>query len=153
MKVAIDISTKKIIDELPANAKSTNTFLVNNGYRLLDLAKIYDEEGNFLELTDAQLAPYAMENANNTYNSTIDAITSDVPTREQLTWVKQESEARAWLADNTANTPFIDGMLSTRTKYNKAILVDKILIKADAYAEAVGKLTGARQHEEDILKG
>ena len=63
------------------------------------------------------------------------------------------AEAKAWTADTTVDTPFIDAMLTKRTKYTKAELVAKILEKATAYAVALGTLTGEKQQKEDELEG
>ena len=62
-----------------------------------------------------------------------------------------EQEARAYLLDSNASTPLIDSICLTRD-CDKSYLVGKIIEKADAYAVAVGTLTGIRQKlEKDIL--
>jgi hypothetical protein len=122
------------VDEFKADKEKVFTW--NNGLISQDRIKTSNE---------------LLYDINSNFENTIYDLTSDVPESEKLTWTKQEAEARAWLEDNSASTPFIDGILSERTKYDKATLVAKIIEKADAYASAVGALTGARQHAEDKL--
>lgn len=70
MKVAVNIQTKKIVDLLPDNATSNTSFLIDNGYIMLDIENpifnhIENEDGTisitFRELTSAELLPYAKE--------------------------------------------------------------------------------------------
>ena len=161
MKVAVNLNTKTIVDILPDNATSSSSFIVNNGYGLLDienpiLESIAQEDGSvettFRELTNAELAPYLLIDINANYQSEILLITSGVPTSEISTWTKQESEARAYILDSNASTPFIDAICLVR-EVDKSYLVGKIIEKADAYAVAAGTLTGIRQKQEDELKG
>ena len=84
------------------------------------------------------------------YNRAVEALVSDVPDREVDTWPKQESEARAWLLDNEAFTPLLDGMIETRGD-TKEYLVGKIIEKADIYAIEVGRLLGEKQRLEKEL--
>jgi len=59
----------------------------------------------------------------------------DIANLEVMSFTTQESEARKWLVDNTANTPFVDGLLNARANgETKQDLCNKILFKADAYA-------------------
>ena len=69
---------------------------------------------------------------------------------ELLTFDKQEAEARAWTADQSADTPLVDALALGRGM-DKAELVSRILAKADAFAVATGYLTGLRQKYEDRL--
>ena len=152
MKVAVNTTTKAIVDILPDNATNSNKFLVNNGYSLLDVSEPMLEDGTFRELTNTELAPILAKDANIQYELGVSALTSGVPSSEISTWTKQESEARIWLADNSANTPLLDAMCAAR-EVDKEYLVNKIIEKADAYAVAIGTLTGIRQKQEDELKG
>lgn len=90
---------------------------------------------------------------NNTYNEAISSLVSDVPDKEVATFPTQEREARAWIKDNSEYTPLIDGILIGRTDVTKAELVDKIILKANALALSVGKLTGERQMIEKEVYG
>ena len=77
-------------------------------------------------------------------------MTPGYPDDERLTFDKQEAEARAWLADSSASTPFVDALAAGR-QMEKAELVSRIIAKADAFALASGSLTGQRQRYEDLL--
>lgn len=84
------------------------------------------------------------------YEKKVAALTAGVPYSEIQTWTKQEAEARAYLADDTSSTPLIDSLAATRG-VDKDVLVGKIIAKADAYAVAIGRLTGLRQKVEDEI--
>lgn len=71
--------------------------------------------------------------------------------KERESWTKQESEARAWLLDNTNATPFIDAMLTVRTTITKVELINRIVAKADAFANESGKLTGKKHFIEEQI--
>lgn len=87
---------------------------------------------------------------NTSYQIAIATLTPTYPDDERLTFDKQEAEARAWLADNDAETPFVDALAAGR-QMDKAELVSRIIAKADAFALASGSLTGQRQRYEDML--
>jgi hypothetical protein len=63
---------------------------------------------------------------------------------EIKSWDKQEAEARAWFADNTAPTPLLDGIVFESGEAKEA-LVANIIAKADAYAAAFGKALGRKR--------
>ena len=84
------------------------------------------------------------------YQQAIATLTPTYPDDERLTFDKQEQEARAWLADNSTPTPFVDALAAGR-QMDKAELVSRIIAKADAFALASGSLTGQRQRYEDML--
>lgn len=63
----------------------------------------------------------------------------------------QEAEAKAWQADNTAATPFIDGLLANRPTVDKATLVQRIIDNATTYKAVAGPAIGKKQHYEDLL--
>ena len=91
----------------------------------------------------------------NAYTSKRAEAMGQVPSQEMATWNMQLAEARAWQADPTAPTPFIDAMLGAQTATlatgdeapaiteDKAALVASIL-KHDApdYLAAVGAVHG-----------
>lgn len=84
------------------------------------------------------------------YQSELDAILSDYPSAETKTWDKQEAEARAWQADNSASTPLLDAVAAGRDM-DKAELVQRVLAKADAWIALSGAATGKRQRLEDEI--
>lgn len=75
----------------------------------------------------------------------------EYPESEIMSWTKQENEARAWLRDNTRATPLID-LISSQRGLDKALLINKVIQKADQYALAVGTAVGRRQLLEDQVK-
>ena len=161
MKVAVNIQTKKIIDVLPDRVTSNTPFLINNGYIMLDIENpisnhIENEDGTisttFRELTSAELLPYVLKDINKEYEDAVINLAIDTPDSEKQTWLKQESEARAYLSDNTALTPLINAVCETR-KCTKEYIVNKIIEKADAYTVAIGRLTGLRQAKEKEILG
>lgn len=80
----------------------------------------------------------------------IAAIKSGYPDSEVLSWSKQETEARAWTADNAAPTPLLTAMATARG-IDKAELVTRVIAKADLFAQISGTLIGKRQALEDQL--
>lgn len=97
-----------------------------------------------------ELKTEKLNEINTTYQQAIATLTPTYPNDERLTFDKQESEARAWLTDNSTSTPFIDALAAGR-QMEKAELVSRIIAKADAFAIASGLLTGQRQRYEDLL--
>lgn len=97
-----------------------------------------------------ELKAIKLNEINILYQQSIATLTPTYPDDERLTFDKQEQEARAWLADNSTSTPFIDA-LATGRQMDKAELVNRIIAKADAFAIASGLLTGQRQRYEDLL--
>lgn len=97
-----------------------------------------------------ELKAIKLNEINAAYQQAIATITPTYPDDERLTFDKQEQEARTWLADNSASTPFVDALAAGR-RMNKAELVSRIISKADAFAIASGLLTGQRQRYEDML--
>ena len=73
----------------------------------------------------------------------LDEHITDTPLSEKLSWSKQESEAREYLKDDTAHTPYVDALLASRNKgETKMDLVNKVITKADAYSLFHGTLLG-----------
>lgn len=87
---------------------------------------------------------------NTNYNTATSALVATYPQTELLTFDKQEKEARAWDADNSVATPFLDGLALARG-IDKAELVRRVIAKSDAFQTAVATLTGLRQRYEDQL--
>ena len=87
---------------------------------------------------------------NYAYDEATSSLVATYPQTELLTFDKQEQEARAWLADNSVSTPLIDALAQGRG-IDKAGLIHRIIVKADAFALATGYLTGQRQRYEDLL--
>jgi hypothetical protein len=100
--------------------------------------------------TSAELIAAAHARINQSYEIEVNALTTGYPQTEIDSWAKQESEARAWLADNNALTPWIDGAAASRN-IAKETLVALIIGNADALAPLHGALTGKRQKLRDAI--
>ena len=87
---------------------------------------------------------------NTTYDAATSALVSMYPQTELLTFDQQESEARAYEADPTAETRLVD-MLAKGRQIDKAELARRIILKSDAFKLSAGYLTGQRQRYEDLL--
>ena len=82
----------------------------------------------------------------------IETLQLDVPEFEQSTWLEQKTEALAYLADNTIDTPVMDLIMSQKAKYTtKLELANQIKYKADLYASFIFTLIGIKQQKEDEL--
>lgn len=92
-----------------------------------------------------------MREINTAYEQELGAVLKDYPEEEIKSWDKQESEARAWLADNSASTPYLDG-LSTARVLSKSELVARVIAKADAWMALSATTTGKRQRLEDAIQ-
>lgn len=99
-------------------------------------------------LDEAKAAKLAEINA--ACQSTLESLTPTYPERELTTFDKQESEARAYLADPAASTPFLSALAAARG-IELADLVQRVIAKADAFTSASGYIIGQRQALEDRL--
>lgn len=122
---------------------SEDNFEFNSNYN-------YKVENSGVIKTERSDISYLLNKANSNFETAISSLTSSVPKSEIATWAKQEQEARAYLLNSNAWTPFIDALCLAR-EVDKSYLVGKIIEKADAYAVAVGTLTGIRQKLEKEL--
>lgn len=87
---------------------------------------------------------------NESCNKELVFIRSGYPDLETTTWIQQEKEARAYIADNTAPIPLVMS-IATRRGVPVDLLCAKIIEKADAFSVIAGNIIGKRQHLEDIL--
>lgn len=97
-----------------------------------------------------ELKQLKISEINADFEQSMQQITNGYPSNEVSSWSKQETEARAFVANNAAATPLIDALASSRS-VNKAELVTRIIAKADLFAEISGTLIGRRQGLEDDL--
>lgn len=100
--------------------------------------------------TAAQLKAQQLALINVDCEKVIAALQSSYPASEVLSWPKQETEARAWVADNSLATPLLDSLAKHRG-IEKSDLVRRVLSKSDAFAEFSGAAIGKRQALEDAL--
>lgn len=99
-------------------------------------------------LTDAKSAKLSEINA--ACQRALESLTPTYPERELTTFDKQESEARAYIADAMAPTPLLSALAAARG-IELADLVQRVIAKADAFAAASGAIIGQRQALEDRL--
>lgn len=92
----------------------------------------------------SQMKAAATARINASYQAAVKAMTSGYPEDEINSWPKQEAEARAWLQDSNAGTPWIDGAAAERGM-SKAELIDRIIANIALFAPMHGQLTGKRQ--------
>jgi hypothetical protein len=74
----------------------------------------------------------------------VEKLIEGYPQFERDTFSVQDSEARAWLLDNTTSTPLIDAISSSRG-IEKSELINKIIIKSDKFKSMVGTVIGEKQ--------
>lgn len=98
----------------------------------------------------AELKAAAHARINAAYSISVNALTAGYPENEVASWPKQESEARAWMLDNNAATPWIDSAATARGML-KQDLVSLIIANADALAPMHGSLSGKRQYLRDQI--
>jgi hypothetical protein len=100
--------------------------------------------------TAAEMIATAQARISADYQSAVNALTAGYPEDEISSWPKQEGEARAWVADNSVATPWIDAAAVSRG-IAKADFVTLIIGNADALAPLHGTLTGKRQKLRDQI--
>ena len=100
-----------------------------------------------------EIAKYELrENLKFSFEQEIADLTASVSMDEKVSWVKQETEARAWNLNNTSSTPLIDGLLTSRNfGETKQVLVDKIIINADRYSVMYSNILGKFQNLSALL--
>lgn len=80
----------------------------------------------------------------------LNVVTAEYPAQELLTFDKQETEARALIADPTVSTPLLSALASARGIPLEE-LAQRIIAKADIFATVTGTLIGQRQGYEDRI--
>ncbi|MGC6358748.1 hypothetical protein ACNO7O_01780 [Bisgaard Taxon 45] len=78
------------------------------------------------------------------------ALLSGYPQAEIDSFYKQEKEALAYKADNSADTPLLKIIAQTRGVQFE-LLVEKVLEKSNQFSQAMGAIIGQRQKFEDRI--
>lgn len=100
--------------------------------------------------TGAEMKAAALDRIDAAYGAAVAAMTAGYPEDEIKSWPKQEMEARAWLLDSSAATPWIDRAAAGRG-IAKAELIDRVMANAALFAPLHGELTGKRQKLRDQI--
>ena len=104
--------------------------------------------------TEQELSNYQNQSIN-TVNGQLDSVVNSMadyyPPYERETWPQQESEARAYDADNSAMTPVIDAIMAERGLTDKSAFASNIIAKADAYRSLAATYVGKRQVYRDRI--
>ena len=113
-------------------------------------AWLYAEEPPAPEptLKEAQAAQLLVINAS--FETAAQALTAGYPEAERLTWPIQQSEALAWAASNTADTPYLDGLADARG-ITPAEMRALTLAQVQAFQAASQQLVGTRQRLRDEI--
>lgn len=139
----------------PLSAKDKEKYFQAANWANLNSAKIVELDSYYevqrCEYPSIDELKYTkLSEINGKYEVATSSLVSTYPDTELLTFDKQEKEAREWKADNSVETPFLDGLAKARG-IDKAELVDRVIAKADAFETAVATLTGLRQKYKDQL--
>lgn len=94
--------------------------------------------------TSEELIAAAYARINAAYETEVAALTAGYPASEVASWEQQETEARAWLADNNAYTPWLKGA-SVECGINIPNLAATIIRNADAFSPLYGAATGKKK--------
>lgn len=137
----VDLLTGQVVDYVPPQPSPDHVW--NTTTKRWDYIK-----PAALALADAKAA--ARQQINRLCAARLSAIRDSYPTDEVTSWSKQEDEARSWNANNAAPTPLLSALASARG-VPFALLVSKVIEKADLFAAASGQLIGARQQAEDRI--
>jgi len=124
-------------------AKCLGDYFLVNGALVLDTAFVAARE-----LAETAIAKYAEIDV--AYNAAIGVIANPYPPTERDSWAKQEAEARAYVANNTAPTPLLSAVSAARG-VPLATLSEKVIVKSDAYTAFAGALIGQRQARQDAI--
>ena len=85
------------------------------------------------------------------YKQAMSPIKDNYTDEDIASFPTQEAEAKAWDADNSADTPLLDYMLANRPAVDKVTLVSRILQNSVIYKQIAGPAIGKKQHYEDLL--
>jgi hypothetical protein len=100
----------------------------------------------------AQAKNTKLAEATSAYNTAISSLVGTTDQYELASWAKQEEEARAYIASNTALTPLLSGMVVSRGIGETVLdLAHKIIAKADSYQAAYASILGTYQSKQKAI--
>lgn len=100
------------------------------------------------EMTLKEAKVIKSKEINDVADSLISKLTKTYPDREIATFDKQEAEARSYVVDSSAPTPFLSIIAKTRG-IELSDLVNRVIAKADKFADLSARIIGQRQALED----
>lgn len=129
---------------------------VPDGFTLVPPSSPFDTWSNGKWKTDnsqllAEEKTRMLEQANTFAEDALTAILDTYPTSERLSWDKQEQEARAYMADKSAETPLLSVIASERG-ITRQVLVAKVMAKSAAFTALSGRVFGLRQKYESRIQ-
>jgi len=132
-------AVENIIESIDARDANNNSVQFDEALIAVEFDRLTQE---------AEVAKVANKAIDDT-QTTLDSLTADYPQFEKDTFWIQELEARAYIADELAVTPFIDGLCTARGIY-KVDMVAKIIANADALKMASASIVGAYQASIEV---
>ncbi len=87
---------------------------------------------------------------NSDFTQAASALTAGYPEAERMTWATQQAEAMAWGADDTAPTPYLDGLAAAR-QIDPLEMRQKTLTQTQLFMTASQLLVGKRQRLRDLV--
>ena len=115
-------------------------------------AKLINGVPTWVEIgTLEQIRTRKLNEINTACEATLVMIKASYPASEVLSWSVQETEARAYVLDDTKPIPFLTALADARG-ITVPDLVSLIIAKADAFAGISGSLIGKRQKLEKLAE-
>lgn len=135
------VVSHKTYDSAIEKAVRVEPYLENGEVFLTSVVALDQAE---IDVMAAVAASQELQAANSTFEGEVADVRRAYTDSEIASWPVQLSEARQWLADSTAETPFLDAVISESGEA-KADYVASILAKAATYSAVVGKALGRKR--------
>lgn len=106
------------------------------------------------ERLQQNLARVARDKANEARSAADQAVApymEEFSSVEKQTWPRQQEEVRAYLADNSAPTPTLDGLAEARG-ISRNLMLEKAIAKVTAFEPISVAVVGRQQAYEDAIK-
>jgi hypothetical protein len=133
------------------NVETEFDYMVQLNQWIIDnLGLITDERPNEEAIYNNVLQQKIGENESN-FSSTISVLTTAYTQNEINSWPKQETEARAYIADNNVSTPLLS-QIATARGLTLTDLANRVIAKADTFAVGYGTALGDKQAVEDQIQ-
>ena len=126
-------------------------YFFNNGHDYKeyfgDADKVFDELIKLNYEVILENKNELIQKVHSKYQKIIDNIKKTASSYEVETWTAQNTEWTSYVADNSANTPFVDALATAR-----GITRDELMTKIGNKVTAVASTLGAQQKLEDQIK-